>query len=70
MTVVFVTHSMSEAAFLAERQVVFSGRPARVVADRRSPLGAQRGDALRLSPEFASEVRELQQKFRSNEEYP
>jgi len=70
MTVIFVTHSMSEAAFLAERQIVFSGRPARVVADRQSPLGIQRGDALRLSPEFAGEVRELQQKFRSNEEYP
>lgn len=70
MTVIFVTHSMSEAAFLAERQIVFSGRPARVVADRRSLLGAQRGDALRLSPEFANEVRELQQTFRSSEEYP
>ncbi len=70
MTVIFVTHSMSEAAFLAERQIVFSARPARVVADRPSALSVKRDDATRLSPEFANEVRELQVRFRSNEEYP
>ena len=70
MTVVFVTHSMSESAFLAERQIVFSARPARVVADRASNLTAKRDDSTRLSQEFAQEVRELQTRFRSNEEYP
>lgn len=64
MTVVFVTHSMSEAAFLAERQIVFSNRPARVLADRRSSLPEKRNDQTRVSAEFANEVSELQNLFR------
>ncbi len=62
MTVIFVTHSISEAAFLAQRQIVFSKRPARMIADRvsRLPSAAQSRNAeLRLSIEFLSEVREL-----------
>ncbi len=65
MTVIFVTHSMSEAAFLAERQIVFSGRPARVLADRASALGPEREDQTRLSMLFSAEVHELQKMFRS-----
>lgn len=65
MTVVFVTHSMSEAAFLAERQIVFSTRPARVLADRMSRQGPTRNDQTRISPAFAEEVFELQKVFRS-----
>ncbi|MFM7134139.1 MAG: ABC transporter ATP-binding protein [Planctomycetota bacterium] len=40
-TAVLVTHSMPEAAFLAERIVVFSPRPARIVADLATPAGAR-----------------------------
>ena len=67
MTVIFVTHSMSEAAFLAERQIVFSNRPATVLADRNSKLGAQRDSETRVSVAFNEEVRDLQTQFRSNE---
>ena len=59
MTVIFVTHSMSEAAWLAERAVVFSARPGRVVLDRVLELPREREAALRLEPGFAREVQQL-----------
>ena len=40
-TAVVVTHSMPEAAYLAERVLVFSPRPARLVADIATPAVAR-----------------------------
>jgi NitT/TauT family transport system ATP-binding protein len=59
MTVVFVTHSTSEAVFLAERAVVLSARPGRIVEDHRIELPAERDGALRATPQFARESRVL-----------
>jgi NitT/TauT family transport system ATP-binding protein len=59
MTVLFVTHAITEAAYLAERAVVFSPRPARIVADRRLSLPRERGGALRTEASFALEARAL-----------
>jgi len=59
MTVIFVTHSTGEAAFLAERAVVFSKRPGRIVEDRRLALPVARTGPLRATPEFAGETRHL-----------
>ena len=56
MTVLFVTHSIGEATFLAERAVVLSRRPARVMLDHRLSLGAHRTAELRASAEFARET--------------
>ena len=42
MTVIFVTHSIEEAAFLADRVVVLSGRPGRIVSDLRIALDRPR----------------------------
>ena len=57
MTVVFVTHSTAEAVFLAERAVVLSQRPARIVDDRTIDLPPERSPALRAAPEFARATR-------------
>ena len=59
MTVLFVTHSITEAAYLAERAVVFSPRPARVVADHRVDLPPLREGSLRADASFAREARVL-----------
>jgi NitT/TauT family transport system ATP-binding protein len=47
MTVVFVTHDLGEAITLADRVIVFTGRPGRVKAVRAVTL-AQPRDAFRL----------------------
>jgi NitT/TauT family transport system ATP-binding protein len=55
MTVVFVTHSISEAAYLSERVLVFSSRPARLVLDHSLDLPEFREPSLRTQPRFAKE---------------
>ena len=37
-TILFVTHDIEEASYLADRVVVLSGAPARVAAERRIAL--------------------------------
>lgn len=59
MTVLFVTHSIAEAAYLADRAIVFSRRPARIVADHRLRLPREREVALRIDPAFAAAERLL-----------
>ncbi len=59
ITVLFVTHSIAEAAFLAQRVVVLSPRPGRVVADVPGLDGAGRTVELRTSPAFNELVRRL-----------
>jgi NitT/TauT family transport system ATP-binding protein len=53
-TVVFVTHDVEEAVFLADRVIVFSKRPARVIEDIdiTSEIGSDRSLELRESVEF------------------
>jgi NitT/TauT family transport system ATP-binding protein len=63
-TVLFVTHSIAEAAFLAERALVLSPRPARVVLDHRLELPAERDARLRADPRFARETGVLQDALR------
>lgn len=53
LTVLFVTHAIFEATFLATRAVVMSKRPARIISDTAIELPAERTNATRASPEFA-----------------
>ncbi len=58
-TALFVTHAIFEATFLAERAVVLSGRPARVLHDAAIDLPPERTAALRGEPAFAREAARL-----------
>jgi NitT/TauT family transport system ATP-binding protein len=59
MTVIFITHSIVEAAFLAQRAIVMSRRPGRVILDHELQLPQHRDGALRTDPAFAREMRVL-----------
>lgn len=69
MTVLFVTHSISEAAYLAERAVVLSRRPARVVLDRTLELPGERSASLRTEASFAREARLLNEALEQGERW-
>ena len=54
MTVLFVTHDLEEALTLADRIVLFSGRPGRIAAIRDIPFPRPRDVySIRFTPEFA-----------------
>jgi len=53
-TVVFVTHDIDEALFLADRLLVMSPRPARLIEDRLLDFPRPRDAALAAAPEFVA----------------
>jgi NitT/TauT family transport system ATP-binding protein len=58
-TVVFVTHSVFESVFLAERIVVMAPRPGRVVAELSVPAADRAVPEFRTSPNYAAHCREV-----------
>ena len=66
MTVIFVTHALAEAAFLAERALVMSRRPGRIVLDHRLHLPEERSMALRTDLVFVEQTALL---YRALEEH-
>ncbi len=64
-TIVFVTHSITEALWLSDRVLVFQGQPGKVILDRELPFGEDRNLALRARTDFQSQVEECFQLLRS-----
>lgn len=67
MTVLFVTHDLEEALFLAGRVVVMANQPGRVQRVVQVPFAHPRGPELKTSPEFQALRRELAKGLRSAE---
>lgn len=64
-TAIFITHDITEAIFLADRVIVMSARPGRIVADIRIDLERPRNLAIRESPRFIEYQREIRGLFES-----
>ena len=60
-TVIFVTHSIEEALYLADRVVVMSPRPGRITDVITVPFQRPRAEAVKTSPEFLTLRREIWQ---------
>jgi NitT/TauT family transport system ATP-binding protein len=61
-TIIFVTHSIYEAAYLASRIIVMSPRPGRIAADIRTNL--PEGDDRRTSPAYTRLVTDITHRLR------
>jgi NitT/TauT family transport system ATP-binding protein len=64
-TVLYITHSIDEAVYLADRIVVMSARPGTVKADIRNDFMRPRA-AVREMPEFARRTNEIWQLIRDD----
>jgi NitT/TauT family transport system ATP-binding protein len=63
-TVIFITHSISEAVLLSERIVVITARPGRVMEVIDVPFPRPRDEALRSSKVFSDLVQYIREKLR------
>jgi NitT/TauT family transport system ATP-binding protein len=68
-TVVFVTHSISEAVFLSSRVVVMSPRPGRIAGTVEIDLPYPRTVETREAPRFFELVTEVRELLRSRGEH-
>lgn len=64
--IVFVTHDITEAVYVADRVLVFSARPARVLADIHLPFLRPRVPALQHDPQFLRYAADLREILRKN----
>ncbi|GAP21615.1 ABC transporter ATP-binding protein [Leptolinea tardivitalis] len=67
-TVMMVTHSISEALLLADRVVVLSARPGRLVRELDVPFPRPRTDEIRYSPEFVALSHDLRASIKEEPE--
>lgn len=64
-TVLFVTHDIDEAIFMANRVVVMSARPGRVKCEVAVPLPHPRHYSIKTSPQFAALKARLTEEIRA-----
>jgi NitT/TauT family transport system ATP-binding protein len=64
-TVLFVTHSISEAVFLSDRIVVLTPRPGRIIGVVANPLARPRTLSMREGSEFIALSRRLRETLES-----
>ena len=63
-TTLFVTHNVFEAVFLADRVLVMTPRPGRVVGEVAVPFGRTRDAELRADPAFAQLAGQVARRLR------
>jgi NitT/TauT family transport system ATP-binding protein len=63
-TVVFVTHSIEEALYLADRIVVMSPRPGRIEQVIQVPFARPRRDEIKSTPQFLDLRRDIWQSLK------
>jgi NitT/TauT family transport system ATP-binding protein len=68
-TVVFVTHSISEAVFLSTRIVVMSPRPGRIIDVIANPMPAERSLEVRESLQFQKIAHRVREGLRAGRSY-
>ena len=68
-TVVFVTHSIPEAAYLSTRIVVMSPRPGRIIENIESDLPSDRTLDIRETPKFLELSHRIREGLRAGHSY-
>jgi NitT/TauT family transport system ATP-binding protein len=63
-TILFVTHNISEAVYLADRVVVMSAHPGRIVTTLRIELPRERDPGIRETLEFVQHVKRAREALR------
>lgn len=69
-TVIMVTHSITEALFLADRVLVISHRPGRLYLDLPVAFDRPRRDEMRYTETFGNHVQQVRQAIGESEENP